>query len=434
MGTLEALVAQITALSGDADLPGLQSSLKSAAQDNVMRASAGGLLAAVAALDAAAHSLGCLYLLEAKARTANAQQGDRDFLESACTFLPACTPRQVRMAPEKFVSLCRAVKAHCLVLDAPKRGVAPLRAAVAALCPSTDHLSPIHADFFQLCLLSKCYSAAGPVLDADVYTVDPAKTAVTPTDVLLYCYYGGLLEIGRRRYAHALELLLTALTAPTMVPNAITAACAKKYMLVSLIHSGAVPQLPKYAAPVVSRMFKSECAPYAELAKLCGQDKSPAELSAFAVGKQADFEQDGNMGLVGLAIEGHAKRQIQKLTQTYLTLSLADIAQQAGLGGPAEAEVAVLRMIDAGEVHARISERDGMIRFSEEDEAYHSEATTTALESLIARTVELAGRLQTFDMAVSSDRAYLTKTELKGQRSKESGDPSGSGAEQLGGL
>ena len=63
MGTLEALVAQITALSGDADLPGLQSSLKSAAQDNVMRASAGGLLAAVAALDAAAHSLGCLYLL-----------------------------------------------------------------------------------------------------------------------------------------------------------------------------------------------------------------------------------------------------------------------------------------------------------------------------------------------------------------------------------
>ena len=151
---------------------------------------------------------------EAKARTANAQQGDRDFLESACTFLPACTPRQVRMAPEKceraggaagwvgggrlagivwaakgrtrggcgcsppravclplpvdaywggslayqpppldpaaVVSLCRAVKAHCLVLDAPKRGVAPLRAAVAALCPSTDHLSPIHADFFQL--------------------------------------------------------------------------------------------------------------------------------------------------------------------------------------------------------------------------------------------------------------------------------------------
>lgn len=33
--------------------------------------------------------------------------------------------------------------------------------------------------------------------------------------------------------------------------------------------------------------------------------------------------QDGNVGLVKLAIEGQAKRQIQKLTQTYLTLRCA---------------------------------------------------------------------------------------------------------------
>ena len=147
------------------------------------------------------------------------------------------------------------------------------------------------------------------------------------------------------------------------------------------------PLLPCLVAPLSGRrMFKSECAPYAELAKLCGQDKSPAELSAFAVGKQADFEQacgsagllcctgrhvwsratagactqrvqapahlpgscllfthtralgplplpfqDGNMGLVGLAIEGHAKRQIQKLTQTYLTLRWVGGGRWAGV-------------------------------------------------------------------------------------------------------
>ena len=38
---------------------------------------------------------------EAKARTTNPQQGDREFLEAACRFLPACSERQVRMAPEK---------------------------------------------------------------------------------------------------------------------------------------------------------------------------------------------------------------------------------------------------------------------------------------------------------------------------------------------
>ncbi|KAL4424036.1 hypothetical protein ABPG75_001337 [Micractinium tetrahymenae] len=431
MGTLEALVAQITALSGEADLGQLHGQLKSNAQDNVMRQSAGGLLTAVTSLDPAAHSLGCLHLLEAKARTSNAQQGDREFLEAACRFLPACTPHQVHMAPEKFAAVCRAVKAHCLALGLPKRGVAPLRAAVAKLCPSPDHLSPIHADFFQLCLLSKCYGAAASVVEADIFLVDPARTACTPTDVLLYCYYGGLIEIGRRRYAHALELLLTAITAPTLVLNAITLACLKKFTLVSLLHAGAVPPLPKHTAPLVTRAAKNECGAAAELARLCSQGKSAAELAAFAQGKQAEFQQDGSVGLVKLAIEGHAKRQVQKLTQTYLTLSLADIAQQAGLGSPQEAELAVLRMIDAGEVHARISERDGMVHFLEEDEAYHSEATTEALDRLIGRSVELAAKLAAFDMAVSSDRAYMTKTELRSQR-KADIDQSGPSTEPLG--
>ena len=163
------------------------------------------------------------------------------------------------------------------------------------------------------CLLSKLHSGAGEALDADVYWADPGKTAVGPTDVLLYCYYGALLEIGRcgagggrrwywcsvwwgrlwclgelrplvslppcphrlctalhstiphrpapprpapplgrRRYARALDLLLSALTAPTQVLNAITVACLKKWMLLSLVHTGAVPQLPRHTAPLVS--------------------------------------------------------------------------------------------------------------------------------------------------------------------------------------
>lgn len=63
MGSLDALVAQIQALSGDADLEGLHKVLKSPQMDNVMRQNAGGLLTAVHNLDSTAHSLGCLYLL-----------------------------------------------------------------------------------------------------------------------------------------------------------------------------------------------------------------------------------------------------------------------------------------------------------------------------------------------------------------------------------
>ena len=53
--------------------------------------------------------------------------------------------------------------------------------------------------------------------------------------------------------------------------------------------------------------------------------------------------QDGNMGLVNLVLAARTKRAIQKLTQTFLTLSLADIAQQVGLSNAAQAEGHILR-------------------------------------------------------------------------------------------
>lgn len=53
--------------------------------------------------------------------------------------------------------------------------------------------------------------------------------------------------------------------------------------------------------------------------------------------------QDGNMGLVNLVLASRTKRAIQKLTQTFLTLSLADIAQQVGLSNAAEADGYILR-------------------------------------------------------------------------------------------
>lgn len=43
---------------------------------------------------------------------------------------------------------------------------------------------------------------------------------------------------GRKQLGRALELFLQALTAPTFVASAITAAAYKKYALVSLIHNG----------------------------------------------------------------------------------------------------------------------------------------------------------------------------------------------------
>ena len=46
------------------------------------------------------------------------------------------------------------------------------------------------------CLLARTLNAAAGVLDAEVLEIDPARTATTARDFLLYCYYGGLVHTG----------------------------------------------------------------------------------------------------------------------------------------------------------------------------------------------------------------------------------------------
>ena len=55
--------------------------------------------------------------------------------------------------------------------------------------------------------------------------------------------------------------------------------------------------------------------------------------------------QDHNFGLVNQVVSSMYKRNIQILTQTYLTLSLQDIASRVQLNSAKEAEMHVLKMV-----------------------------------------------------------------------------------------
>jgi COP9 signalosome complex subunit 3 len=55
--------------------------------------------------------------------------------------------------------------------------------------------------------------------------------------------------------------------------------------------------------------------------------------------------QDNNVGLVKQVLASKPVRTIQRLTQTYVTLPLADIARAAGLQGAQEAEDVILRFV-----------------------------------------------------------------------------------------
>jgi COP9 signalosome complex subunit 3 len=157
-------------------------------------------------------------------------------------------------------------------------------------------------------------------------------------------------------------MLKTAISVPAIVPSAIMIDAYKKFVLVSLILSGQVRrdtsdltarvtnnvvqtgQLPRYTSSGLQRHFRHACAPYEELATSF-QTRSVADVTKCIEQNREAYVKDGNWGLVKQASKALVRKNIQRLTQTYLTLSLQDIADNVKLKSKDEAEKILLRMV-----------------------------------------------------------------------------------------
>ncbi|KAJ6314810.1 hypothetical protein OIU78_018319 [Salix suchowensis] len=408
MYTVESLVAQIQGLSSSAgDLSLLLTHLKQA--DEFLHNESTRLFPFLEQLDPTLHSLGYLYILEASTSGPVTNEQARRLVLLISRFLTSCVADQIRLAPEKFIAVCKSFKDQVLMLEAPIRGVVPLLEAVKKL-RSPEHLTTLHPDFLQICLLAKCYKTGFSILEDDIFEVDQ------PRDFYLYCYYGGMICIGQKRFQKALELLHNVVTAPMSSINAIAVEAFKKYVLVSLIYNGQFStSLPKYTSSAAQRNLKTLCQLYIELANTYSIGKI-SELETYIQTNREKFDSDNNLGLVKQVVSSMYKRNIQRLTQTYLTLSLQDIANTVQLSSPKEAEMHVLQMIQDGEIYATINQRDGMVRFLEDPEQYKTCEMIEHIDSSIQRIMTLSKKLTAMDELISCDPLYLAKVGRERQR------------------
>ncbi|KAF6166991.1 hypothetical protein GIB67_030684 [Kingdonia uniflora] len=225
MDSLEVLVAHIQGFSSNFnDLSHLHSLLKQS--EDYLRYQANRLASVLGQLDPSKHSLGNLFILET---------GDWGLIDSC------------------FIYVCKRFKDDVILLGAPIRGVDSMRIAVQKLRPSSEHLTALHPDFLLLCIPAKCYKAGlGMLEEDDIFEVDQ------PRNLFLYCYYGGMICIGQKRFGKALELLKNVFTAPMNLLNAIAVEAYKKYILISLIHNGQFSTtLPKYTSSITGRHLKN---------------------------------------------------------------------------------------------------------------------------------------------------------------------------------
>ncbi|KAK1404391.1 COP9 signalosome complex subunit 3 [Heracleum sosnowskyi] len=402
MDAVESIVGHIQALSNSpAELNELTAFLKRAQKQ--IRSESTRLFSALPQLDPSIHSLGYLFILDGYNSAPNTKERASEIIPIVARFVRTCSANQIRLAPDKFIAVCRNLRDQVMLLQSPMRGVAPMLTAIRKLQSSAEHLTVLHPDFLLLCLSSKCYKSGLSILQDEIYEVDHLK------DLLLYGYYGGMICIGMKHFRNALDLLHNVITAPMTNLSAIAVEAYKKYILVSLIHLGQfIPDFPKYTSSAAQKNLNSLAQPYLELALAYGTGRL-TEQEKCVQKYQERFERDNNFGLVRQVISSTSKRNIQRLTQTYLTLSLRDIADRVQLNSAKEAEMHVLQMIQDDEIFATINQKDGMVTFQEDPEQYKSCEMIERIDSSIQRIMTLSKKLSTKNEELSCDRAYLSR-------------------------
>jgi len=244
------------------------------------------------------------------------------------------------------------------------------------------------------------------MLDTPVLSIDPKATGIEPQQYLEYFYYGGTICIGLKRWAQAVDMFQQALTCPSQILSAVQIETFKKYVLVCCLHYGEFRDLPQSTSAAVSKNVDRLCHPYMDFSRAykMGMD----QVQRVVADNHKAFTSDKNFGLVKQTIQALVRRKIQRLTSTYVTLSLSDIAQQANLSSSGEAEAHVASMIEDGAIFARIDQKAEMLSFLDDPEDYNTMEMVDQLDAKLKAVMKLGEKLQQVNRDILLDSRYIS--------------------------
>ncbi|KAH6943129.1 hypothetical protein HPB50_016033 [Hyalomma asiaticum] len=340
----------------------------------------------LATLDLQKHSLGVLAILCVKFSVTNA--ADFDVLYAQVQeFILGCNGEQVRCATDTFAELCHLLTQSLVERQQPMRGIQLLTCAITKIQLLPSQLTSIHADLcqasysiavtYRLCLLAKCLKPALQFLDIDITDISRENDQYDAKHFLLYYYYGGMIYAALKNYERALYFFEV------------------------------VPTLPKYTSQVVTRFIRPLSQPYLDLASAYTSN-NPDEVRAVLAKHAETFSRDNNTGLTKQCLASLYKKNIQRLTKTFLTLSLTDMASRVQLSGTGDAERHILNMANE-EIFASINQKDGMVVFVDNPEKYNTPVMFKRLEEEMRKFIQLNEKLKQMDQDIATDPKYIQK-------------------------
>jgi COP9 signalosome complex subunit 3 len=250
----------------------------------------------------------------------------------------------------------------------PVRGIPVIKTAISKIQLDVgggnirvNLLTAVHTDLLQLSLASMNFTPGLELLSHDILDIHkPANSHFDAKYLLSFFYYAGCLYAAVKDFEQALFYFEQVLTVPATCLSHIMIEAYKKLLVISLMSEGKIPVLPKYTSRIVLNQIKPICSVYLELAHAF-LNYEQAKLTFLRLKHFETFAQDQMTGLVKQLEQSLYKKNIQKLTKTYITLSLEGMAEKVKLGSAKEAEHLMLNMIKDGEIFAKINQKDGRI-------------------------------------------------------------------------
>uniref|UniRef100_A0A6M2DPH0 COP9 signalosome complex subunit 3 n=1 Tax=Xenopsylla cheopis TaxID=163159 RepID=A0A6M2DPH0_XENCH len=352
------------------------------------------------------HSLGYLAILCAKYKLSPNSDYIIRFNQTA-EFINMCNGEQIRFAADAFIELCHNLTTLLIEVKQPVKGIEVLAKAITKLQMFDSQLTSVHADLCQLCLLAKCLKPALKFLDVDITAINN-ESNLGSRYFLLYYHYGGMIYLATKNYERALYCFEIVISTPALAVSHIMLESYKKYILTSLIVNGKVQVLSKFSPQVVQRFIKPLSQPYHDIATAYISNNCD-EVKAVLIKNQEVFIRDKNVGLAKQVVQFLFKKNIQRLTKTFLTLSLSDVASRVRLSGFMEAEKYILDTIADGSIFACINQKDGMVVFQDAPEHYNNPAVMHVLDESMMACIELDKQILSMDEEISINPHYLKK-------------------------
>lgn len=354
------------------------------------------------------------------------------------------TAKDIRFVDGAMEKICRSMTD--MVCKNPSYQIAAhkiARSLLTALSKRTGgdwaRFVTIHTDVMQVCLVAKLYSVAVALADVPLVgvslrryapsgvggvslsnqavpsdsmePVDEATNKILSLDLQRYYYYAGIAYCGVKRFHDAKDAFAQCLALPSRVFGSVHGVAQTKFAMVSLICQRSISRLPRYTSTVVGRSVVSEI--YKDLESAFQNQENSGDLMSLS--SNATFAADDNAGLMEHVLTAYAKNKVVKLTGTYVTLGLGEIAKAANFGNAQNAEMQLLKLINDGEVKARVDQRAGSVRFLSDSEASGDDpnAIVYKIEAEIDRVAEVAAKLREFDTKLSTSKPFISRLVLR---------------------